>query len=157
MDQEVESLMRAVADQGHNLDLGEPQSDASIATLEQALGVGLPPSYRAFLKTLGSAMIYDSVVSGIHGDEPLGDGTGWIYGDTLIHREEYNLPPYLLVIQPDPEAPYCLDTRSPRDDGELPIVCFELHSGHEKTIASSFLEWFKNWYLRPYAESKDDK
>ena len=57
------------------------------------------------------------------------------------------MPDFLLVIQPNEDAPYCLNTRGKRPGGECPVVCYELHTKHVGRIAPSFGEWF-SMYLR---------
>ena len=152
---DVNDLIAQVRAKGHDLWLAGPQPSETIASLEQALQVTLPPSYRDFLTHFGGAAICDSTVSGIIDGEPLQKATGWLYGDTLRFREEWDLPPHLLVIQPDEDAPYCLDASAPGSDGEFPVVCFELHSRHASRIAENFGIWFQDWFLRNWTERND--
>ena len=150
----IPELLAQVEANGHEIWSDGPQPEAAIVALESKLGVRLPPSYRAFLAQYGGMAIYDSTTSGILGGEPLDESAGSLYGDTLRFRNEWNLPSHLLVIQPDEDAPYCLDTRSPSATGELPVVCYELHSTHENRIASDFDDWIRRFFLEAWvAES----
>ena len=143
----IPELLARVEANGHKVWAKGPQGHGVISLLESTLGVRLPPSYRAFLATYGSMSIYDSLVSGIVDENPLKDVGGSLYGDTRRFREAWNLPEYLLVVQPDEDAPYCFDTRRPDRLGEFPVICYELHSRHEKTIAASFDEWMQIFFL----------
>ncbi len=148
---EVDDLITQVRERGCDLWLAGPQTEAAIATLEQTLSIILPPSYRSFLARFGGAAIDDSIVSGIIDSMPLEHQCGWLYGDTLRFQEDWDLPANLLVIQPDEDAPYCLDTSKPNQNGEHPVVCYELHSKHVRQIAENFEIWLVEWFLRPRA------
>ncbi|RXJ88087.1 SMI1/KNR4 family protein [Arcobacter sp. CECT 8985] len=116
-----------------------PVSLTVINECETRLDLKFPPSYRTFLSKFGTMDVAGNFISGII-DNSLDDlGGGSVLGDTLYFREECQLPNNLIVIQADDEAPYCLDINN--GDSECVVVCFELHSGHSKVIASSFLEW----------------
>src|SRR4051812_24532430 len=132
----IPELLAQVEANGHEVWSDGPQSEVAIAALESNLGVRLPPSYRAFLGRHGGMGIYDSTISGIIGGDPLDENSGSLYGDTLRFRSEWDLPSYLLVIQADEDAPYCLDTRSASAAGEFPVVCYELHTKHEGKVAA---------------------
>ena len=143
----IPELVARVEANGHKVWTKGPQDNRVISVLETTLGLRLPPSYRAFLATYGSMAIYDSVVSGIVDVDPLKEVGGSLYGDTKRFREEWALPEYLLVIQPDEAAPYCFDTRRRDMHGEFPVICYELHSRHETTIAAGFDEWIRVFFL----------
>ena len=141
---EIDALIAQIRANGREVWVAGEQPEETIHELEKTLGVGLPPSYRSFLARFGGLGIVNSFISGIIDAQPLGEGTGWVYGDTKRCREEWGLPEHLLVIQADEDAPYCLDT-SNRQDGEYPLVCFELHSKHVSRMANSFGSWFVEW------------
>jgi hypothetical protein len=143
----IVDLLAQVEAKGHEVWTAGPQSESAILELEKALGVNLPPSYRAFLRRFGSMAIYDSTVSGILQGRPLETRTGWLYGDTMQLRRKKSSLSNLLVIQPDDEGPYCLDTQRPSPDGELPVVCYELGSEHASTIATNFDDWMRRFFL----------
>jgi hypothetical protein len=142
---EIEDLIAQLREKGEQVSTVGPQSEKTIADLEHALGVTLPPSYRQFLAHFGGFKLLGSSVSGILDGQPLAKGTGSLYGDTQLFRRELGGPEHLLVIQPDQEAPYCLDTRKPDRNGEMPVVCYELDTKHVDRMAASFGEWFAEY------------
>jgi len=142
---EIEALIARLRGEGQRVWVAGPQPEQSIIELEHALNVRLPPSYRTFVAKFGGFSLLNSVVSGIIGEDPLAVGTGRLHWDTQRFRQEYGMPDHLLVVQPDEDAPYCLDIRKQRPDGEMPVVCYELHSGHSSQMASSFSEWFTEY------------
>lgn len=144
---EIANLIGQLQDAGHRVWLAGPQPEEVIATLERELGVALPPSYRQFLAKFGGFSLPNSPISGILRGDPLGQNISWLYGATQRFRSEFGMPDFLLVIQPDEDAPYCLDTRRSRPDGEYPLVCYELRSRSINRMAPSFGEWFTT-YLR---------
>jgi SMI1-KNR4 cell-wall len=148
---EIEELIDQLREDGQDVWVAGPQSRQAIAELEKALGVTLPPSYRQFLSRIGEFKLLNSSVSGIVDGKPLADDTGGMYIHTQRYRLENDLPEHLLVIQPDEDAPYCLDASAADEDGEMPVVCYELDSGHTERMASSFDEWFLE-YLQLQAD-----
>lgn len=143
----ISELLAQVEANGHEVWSDGPQPEAAIIALESKIGVRLALSYRAFLAQYGGMAIYDSTISGIIGGEPLDESGGSLYGDTLRFRTEWNLPDHLLVIQPDEDVPYCLDTGSPSATGEFPVVCYELHSKHAGKVAADFDDWMRRFFL----------
>lgn len=118
-----------------------PVHESVIAEAEAKLGVRFPKSYRSFLKELGALAIGDITISGIL-DGALSDlGGGSVVGDTLRFRSERRIPPHYIVIQPDEDAPHCIDSGQTNSQDEAPVVCYELHSHHSQVIAPSFAEW----------------
>jgi antitoxin YobK len=123
-------------------------NDEQVRRLEMALACRLPTSYRSFLLSVGAAAGQrDSYISGIIDGDPLSLNGGSLFGDTMRGREEMNLPEGLIVFQWDEEAPYCLDL-SREHNGENPVVCYQAHTGTQKTIARDFDEWFDTFFLR---------
>jgi hypothetical protein len=143
--EDVDKLIERIRANGDEVWIAGPQSEQAVAELEKAVGVKMPPSYREFLLRFGSFGILDSLVSGIVDNDPLTKGTGNLLWDTKWFRHEYDLPEHLLVVQHDEDAPYCLDSRKPKADGEYPMICYELRSGHVEKLAPSFAAWFKEW------------
>jgi SMI1-KNR4 cell-wall len=125
----------------------KPARDEEIRAAETALGVSFPPSYRAFLALYGGVSVVDSIISGIVDNAPLDPGTGSVVYDTMSFRKEWRLPDYYVVIQPDDHAPYCLDTRSKDAEGEMVVICYELHSEHAGVIATSFVDWLERFFV----------
>ncbi len=142
---EIDDLLKQIRANGDDVWIAGPQPEKAVAELEQALRVRMPPSYRAFLAQFGAMGIAGSSISGILEGQPLGKGTGWVYGDTLRCRADAQLPKHLLVIQADEDAPYCLDTSAAEDDEEFPLICYELDTQYVSRVADSFGTWFLEW------------
>jgi hypothetical protein len=119
--------------------------------LENALGLALPPSYRAFLLSVGALAIQDRTVSGIVGNNPLAGEGGSLFGDTQAFRGEFALPRHFLVIQPDSDAPYCFDSSNGSPSGEMPVVCYQLNTRTATQVASSFPEWLRRFFFHEAA------
>ena len=96
--------------------------------------------------------IYDSTITGIVDGDPFYLNISSIYYATTDFRQEQGLPDYLIVVEPDDEAPYCFDTRYPDAEGELPLNCYELYSGADGKIADSFPQFIVKWFLETWAE-----
>jgi len=141
---EIESLIARIQANGDEVWIAGPQSDEAISALERAMGVPMPPSYRSFLRRYGGLGVFDSYISGII-DNAIGGGAGRLLDDTERFRRDYGLPPHLLVVQKDHDAPYCLDCQMPDARGEYPLVCYELHSGCQTRLNASFGEWLLIW------------
>ncbi len=151
---DIEALLERVKQNGHDVWIAGQQSEEDVAILEAALRVRLPPSYRQFLLRYGAMSIYDSHIVGIINGQPLGMDGGSIYGTTLDLRQEQGLLNYLIVAEPDDEAPYCFDTRYPDADGEFSLNCYELYSGADGKIADNFPQFIVKWFLETWAEEK---
>jgi hypothetical protein len=124
-------------------------SAEQIASLEAALRVNLPESYRSFLATVGALSIGDNTISGIIDEDPLSQGGGSLFGDTSRARKEQEMPAHLLVIQPDGDAPYCIDVSARTGANECPIVCFQPNTISAKRIADSFEQWYLTFFIGP--------
>ncbi|MBI1372366.1 MAG: hypothetical protein GC159_06340 [Phycisphaera sp.] len=140
--QDVDELISRAKANGHDVWVAGAQSPEDVDEFERGFGAKLPPSYREFLLKYGEISIADSVAAGME----------WLTTQTEVFREDYDLPDYLRVVQPDHDAPYCFDIRRPDPNGEMPIICFELHSRHEGKIASNFGQWLRDWFLKGWAE-----
>jgi hypothetical protein len=149
---EIDTFIAQIREAGDEVWMAGSQSEEAIVELERALGVAMPPSYRQFLSRFGGVGIVNSFISGIIEGKPLEKGTGWLYGDTQGFRDDFDMPEYLLIVQANEDAPYCLDTRRRSQDGEFPLVCYELHSRRVGDMAPSFGAWFVE-RLRLRAES----
>jgi hypothetical protein len=151
---EAEKLIASLQAQGRQVWLAGPQTEETIAELERVLAVRLPPSYRAFLTQFGAVTVQGASVSGILGGQPLGQGPGGLYADTLRLRAENGLPDHLLVIQPDDRFPYCLDISRSSLEGEYPVVCYQFEAQRVEHLADTFAEWLVEWLLRPAVEGE---
>ncbi len=132
---------------GHKFEFFGPQDDDKIDELEASLGVALPPSFRAFLRRYGGGGITGEWISGIYKGQPLLRQAGTVYGDTLRFREQCKLPPHLVVIySQDDEVVWCLDTAKRRQDGENPIVSFDVDARSlPLPVADSFGGFFTDY------------
>ena len=143
--EEMEELIDQLRENGEQVWIAGPQPEQAIAGLEHALGVTFPPSYRQFLAKFGAFKLLESSVTGIVDGEPLAKVAESLYGETERLRLDSDLPKHFLVIQPDEDSPYCLDTRKSGRNGEMPVVWYELDSGQIDRMASSFGEWFLDY------------
>jgi len=143
----IEQLIAEIESLGEVFEWAGPQSEASVAELEGALGVPLPPSYRAFLLRYGAGGIRaHEGISGIYDDEPLSMQLGTTYGDTLRMRTDRGMPAHLIVIERGDEhfPPMGLDTSRPGADGEYPVVGFWLISREISTDSyANFAEYLE--------------
>ena len=147
MSTRIEQLIAELEALGEVFEWAGPQSEASIAELERALGVTLPPSYRAFLRRYGAGGLRaHEGISGIYDNAPLTPNLGTTYGDTIRDRTDRGLPSHLIVIERGDEhfPPMCLDTSRPGPDGEYPVVGFWLLSRKVSTDSyASFAEYLE--------------
>ena len=143
--QDIEKLISSIDDP--QLWKSTPAHDEEIQAAETALGVSFPPSYRTFLALYGAVSVVGSTISGIVNNSPLEPGGGSVVYDTMTFRREWHLPHHYIVIQPDEDAPYCLDTRKTDGAGEMAVVCYELHSEHAGVIAISFVDWLERFFV----------
>ena len=98
-----------------------PASDAAIDAAELALGCQFPPSYRAFLRTLGGLAL-PSRAAVVHEFVGLD-----VVTRTLAARAERDLGDHLVVvgIGANLDEWFCLDASRPRGDGEYPVRMFD--------------------------------
>jgi hypothetical protein len=143
----LEELFELLQSRKDKIEFYGPKNETLVASLEKALSVDFPPSYRQFLLNFGGAFFYGNAISGIWNNNPLLPNEGSTFGDTICYKKDYGMPGYLIVIQPDEDAPHYLDTKEKDENGEMPVVCYELHSGHIEVIAKSFREYLIDWVL----------
>ena len=145
---EIENLLNTIIET-QDVWVAGPVSSELIIELEDKLNTKLPDSYKGFLLNYGAISIGDSVISGITCAD-INEGGGSVYSDTQYLIKEYELPKHLVVIQADEEAPYCLDSSQVSNNGEMPVVCYELNNKHSSKLSSNFKEWLLS-YLSRYA------
>lgn len=141
-----ERLEAAVAD-GKDVWTAGGADESQIQALERSLKVRLPSSYRQFLASTGALNLGGIEVAGIIDGDAMDLSGGSAYGETIRAREEFALPPTLLVIQPDGDAPHCIDLASADSSGEMAVVCFQLNTKSAWTVAQDFEHWFREWVL----------
>ena len=145
----LDALIEQVQRAGRTLKFYGPQNIESIQALEKALSVKLPPSYVAFLRRFGGGGEGASTpIAGIYENQPMTEGVGSVYGETILAREDYRLPSDYIVIYSDDEikAVWCIDMRRTMPDGECPVVSFDVNSGSTNaTIAPTFGSFFEHY------------
>lgn len=140
-------LVNRIEARGEEIDFAGPASEEVIQELEKALQVSVSPTYRDFLTRFGAALFVDREITGIYDGDPYLDQSGSVYSVTQHYRKEHELPDNLVVVQAFGETPLCLDTTVKCENGEFPVVCYEVESGSATKIAESFRDFFVYWYL----------
>lgn len=128
------------------VDIHGPQPDQAIEALENALGRTLPDDFKVYLRQYGLLAFADgdaNMYSGITDGDPFSEQGGSAYGETVRLRTEHRLPKHLLVIRMDPDgdAPSCLDLARLRPNRTCPVVGYMLYNGDAWDEAQSFYEW----------------
>lgn len=121
---QVARLMRDLEAQDDFV-LAGPASERAIADAERALGVTFPQTYRWFLQKYGAGCCTESddyAFLGISNEPCFG-----VVNANLRARKKQRLPDrFVIVVDAGADGVwYCLDTASPREDGELPVVEIE--------------------------------
>ncbi|QNK73737.1 SMI1/KNR4 family protein [Variovorax sp. PAMC28562] len=143
----VRERLQAATAAGTDAWIAGGADEAQIQALERSLGVRLPPSYRRFLALTGALNLGGIEVAGIIDGNALDLSGGSTYGETIRARDDFALPPTLLVIQPDGDAPHCLDLSSADSSGEMAVVCFQLNTKSASEVAQDFEHWLSKWVL----------
>lgn len=153
-DQSFEETMKTVRErleaamaEGKDVWTAGGADEAQIQALERSLEVRLPPSYRQFLASTGALNLGGVEVAGIMDGDAMDLSGGSAFGETMRARDEFALPPTLLVIQPDGDAPHCIDLASADSSGEMAVVCFQLNTKSAQTVAQDFEHWLRTWVL----------
>jgi len=143
--QKVESLPEDITWNG-------PATDSHIKSVATELNCKFPSTYRDFLRLTGGGGIESLWISGIEADDVLSESFGSVYGDTILYREEWNLPPHLIIIQRDQDdnEPFCLDTSNFKGD-ECPVVLYYSNTGKTENISDNFALFYIK-YLETYFE-----
>ena len=117
----------------------EPPADpTAIAEAEQALGLTLPPSFRAFLRRWNGAGAYDSSIYGVGGEE------GFDIVALNLRGWREGLPEHLLGFAATLTGEvYCFDTSAPASSGEYPVVVIDPDEGELAAVCASFREWLE--------------
>jgi hypothetical protein len=147
---EIDGLIANVRAVGRQLEFSGPQTELMVQELERGLKVCLPPSFREFLMRFGGGGEPGAWLTGIYENEPLMEGAGSVYGETLFARETYGIPDHFVVIYSDDDikALWCLDMTDVRSDGECPVVSLDVNTGAiDNVLAPTFGAFFEQ-YLR---------
>ncbi|WP_394146628.1 SMI1/KNR4 family protein [Vibrio atypicus] len=145
---ELEQLVEDVKSNGQEIFwLGKTSVD-QINKLEELLNIKLPDSFRKFLRVYGGGGVVGSEISGIEDNNAELDYGGTIYGDTLVCREDYDLPEHLIIIFfKDDEICWCLDYRNMDLNKEPQVVSYNLFKKNVDRIVADDFEQFFNEYL----------
>jgi hypothetical protein len=101
-------------------------SEADIARAEAELAATFPPSYREFLRELGSCEADGVELLGIYRTPARGDQLLGTVSGTLDARDDERFPPALLVIEYDGMGGIIsLDSAVSDEDGEYPVVAWD--------------------------------
>jgi antitoxin YobK len=118
-------------------DFSGPRTEDQVVYAEQALGVEFPPTYRRFVRRLGSGGIFGEefygVVSGAFGNDGVPNAV-WV---TLNDRRLSNLPDSLVIIGATGDGgSYAIDLSEQYADGESPVVEWSYDSPPFKRIVA---------------------
>lgn len=140
-----QTLIEKVEKNGHEIFWQGKATREQVEKLQLLLNVKLPESFKSFLLEFGGGGVIDAEISGIEDNNAEIDNGGTVYGDTLLCREEYDLPEYLVTIFfRDDEVCWCLDTKEFGQTRECPVVSYNLFSKViEGKIANDFELFFK--------------
>ncbi len=137
-----------MAEHRDEADFAGPRPQELIEQAEAALGVRLPPSYRAFVQELGAGDIggeeFYGLTSADFESSSVPNGI-WV---TLQERDDSELPESLIVVYSVGEGTlYALDTSQAGDDGEAPVVAWapgaSAPGGGLETVAPDFGAFFR--------------
>ena len=114
---------RIIAEHGDAARFRGEQPDELVEQAESALGVRLPPSYRAFVSELGAGHIAGEEFYGVTSNDFVNSSVPngiWL---TLTERQDSGLPEPLVIVYEDDEGDYyALDTAQETGEGENPLV-----------------------------------
>lgn len=139
----VDSLVQQLESQGKVMFWQGKATQEAIKGLEALLKAQLPISFKTFLAEYGGGGFEDedALISGIEDDNPTLEHRGTVYGDTLLCREDYDLPEHLVVIYLDADdVVWCLDVGN-SDHDECPVVAFDVFSKSTKPLAATFADF----------------
>ncbi|UVI30268.1 SMI1/KNR4 family protein [Paenibacillus spongiae] len=126
---------------------GRGAEESWITEVEQELGFRLPPSYRWWLVHYGNARLGDGNILTISPPEHREyDDSDLLYIHRLNLAEEWwvsRFPHRLDLFVPDSDELYYFDTSSSDDQGEFPIMCYDLMNDLIDTYASTFAEFLE--------------
>lgn len=142
---ELDVIVEQMRANGRTVDFYGGAREESVRAVEAALAVKLPPSYRLFLSEYGGGgPTADRPIAGIYRDQPLLEGAGSVYGETMDARHEFGIPNSCVVVFRDDDTGviWCLDAGRPSEVGEYQVVSIDPATGLvDQQIASSFSEF----------------
>lgn len=114
-----------------------PASPDQVAAAEAALGVRLPPSFRAFLLSHNGGGVYDTSIYGVAAED------GFDLVRLNLRAREDEVPDHLVAFAATISGDvFCFDT-SRGDRGESPVMVIDADEGKLVPIADDFLEWLE--------------
>jgi hypothetical protein len=141
----IERVRRRLDTAGRSCAIAGPVSEAAVAAAEEALGLELPPSYRAFVLRYGALTLPARLGTvhafvGLVSDDGTNDDKG-VVQRTLHARVENHLGEGYVIVGLGAEAGewYCLDSSKADDAGESPIFLFDVR---DNQIDQQFYESF---------------
>ncbi|WP_052666456.1 SMI1/KNR4 family protein [Nitriliruptor alkaliphilus] len=143
-----ESASALLREDENRCDVVGPRDEPLIVAAEEALGLRLPPSYRAFVARFGAGDVAGEEIFGvIHGDfsaSGVPDGI-WM---TLEGRRDWNLPSTMVVVSFDGGTDYLvLDTARGGEDGEAPVLVWRPGSSAPGDDLEQLAPDFGTWLL----------
>ena len=152
MNEALKKIVQKVESLPEDITWNGPATDSRIESVETALSCKFPSTYREFLRLTGGGGLESLWISGIEADDVLSESFGSVYGDTILYREEWRLPPHLIIIQRDQDEnePFCLDTSNFEGD-ECPVVLYYSNTGKAEKVSDNFALFYSK-YLEPYFE-----
>lgn len=137
-------LENATAIRSHSKNKAE---EAWISEVEEELGLRLPPSYRWWLQNFGSAWLIGAHILSV------GPPEHREYNDSdLIYYHRLNIedadwreqfPHRLDLFVPDSDELYFFDTSAPDENGEFPVMCYDLMNGIIDVCAPTFADFLE--------------
>lgn len=113
-----------------------------IAEVEEELGFSLPPSYRWWLIHYGNARQNGGNILGVCAPEHREyDDSDLLYIHRLNKGEDWwveRFPHRLDLFVPDSDELYFFDTSTRDEQGEFPVMCYDLANGIIDTYAPTF-------------------
>ena len=121
----------------HGGDLPNPADPSRITAAENLLSLKFPPSYKAFLNTLGAGGCASEEFYGITRCDLIEGVVPNAIGVTLDARKTRNMPESFIVVGDAGYGPkYVIDTSQLVADGENPILFYHLNGLTEKLYDS---------------------
>ncbi|MBN9693383.1 MAG: SMI1/KNR4 family protein [Verrucomicrobia bacterium] len=133
---QIRQLIKSAEESGTTIEFYGPQSEETIALVEQALGIRFPREYRIFLREFGGGGAVDTPLSGIWPSNPFDAGRGSVFGDTVRARVENGLPERYVVVYRDDDIRelWVIDTFEVKADGTVPVLGFPAMRPTERCV-----------------------